>query len=146
MLTRRFVHAHVVIHCRRSPLYQQPQGRWVKYKYAHRRCAHTCFHISHTRNIIAHVSLFFLLLLFFCSHFFLLFCFLFSLFFFSFLCCGVSLFRKLVDVLKFYQGFEINDHTGEALSDNDMLSLHYGKMSALQLVAYTEFAEQLRKY
>ena len=56
------------------------------------------------------------------------------------------MFRKLVEVLKFYQGFEINDHTGEALSDKDMLTQHYSKMSALQLVGFTEFQDSLRMF
>lgn len=61
-----------------------------------------------------------------------------------------SLFKKLIDILKFYQGilsdslghdwltllgFEINDFTGEALTDNDMISLHYSKMQNLQVLA-----------
>ena len=34
-----------------------------------------------------------------------------------------SLFKKLVETLQFYEGFEINDYTGEALTDADMLKV-----------------------
>jgi intron-binding protein aquarius len=49
-----------------------------------------------------------------------------------------------VEILKFYQGFEINDFTGEALTDNDMLSKHYKQLSSLQLLAWTGQLEKLK--
>ena len=36
-------------------------------------------------------------------------------------------------MLKFYAGFEINDQTGEALTDGEMIDLHYHRMTSLQV-------------
>ena len=37
------------------------------------------------------------------------------------------LFNQLLDLLKFYQDFEINEHTGVSLSVDEMLARHYGR-------------------
>ncbi|XP_015770296.1 PREDICTED: intron-binding protein aquarius-like, partial [Acropora digitifera] len=42
------------------------------------------------------------------------------------------LFKQLLDMLKFYTGFEINDVTGMALTDHEMVDIHYTKMASLQ--------------
>ncbi|MCL7038418.1 hypothetical protein MKW94_005183, partial [Papaver nudicaule] len=47
-----------------------------------------------------------------------------------------QLFAQLVDLLQFYEGFEINDHTGTQLSDDDVLRAHYSSMQAFQLFAF----------
>ena len=39
------------------------------------------------------------------------------------------LFLQLLDQLRFYTRFEINDQTGEALSQTDMTSLHYQRIA-----------------
>ncbi|KAI3884953.1 hypothetical protein MKX03_015786, partial [Papaver bracteatum] len=46
------------------------------------------------------------------------------------------LFAQLVDLLQFYKGFAINDHTGTQLSDDDVLLAHYSRIQAFQLLAF----------
>jgi hypothetical protein len=41
-----------------------------------------------------------------------------------------SLFRQLLDLVAFYLEFPIDDHTGEALSEDDVTSRHYEKVRA----------------
>lgn len=36
-------------------------------------------------------------------------------------------------MLKFYSGFEINDQTGNALTQKEMTTLHYDKITSLQV-------------
>lgn len=43
------------------------------------------------------------------------------------------LFKQLLDRLKFYSGFEINDQIGSALTDHEMTDIHYNKITALQV-------------
>lgn len=50
-----------------------------------------------------------------------------------------DVFTQLVDNLQMYSSFEVNDLTGEALSEQEMISAHYEKMSALQRSTYTDF-------
>lgn len=40
---------------------------------------------------------------------------------------------KLLDVLKFYAGFEISDQTGNALTQKEMTTLHYDRITSLQV-------------
>ncbi|XP_064457354.1 RNA helicase aquarius-like [Ornithodoros turicata] len=49
------------------------------------------------------------------------------------------LFSQLLDRLKFYSRFEINDQTGEELSDHDMMQIHYDSITALQKAAFKSF-------
>ncbi|MCL7030325.1 hypothetical protein MKW94_020624, partial [Papaver nudicaule] len=49
------------------------------------------------------------------------------------------LFAQLVDMLQFYERFEINDHTGTQLSDDDVLVAHYSRIQAVQLSAFKKF-------
>ncbi|KAG7466190.1 hypothetical protein MATL_G00162160 [Megalops atlanticus] len=51
------------------------------------------------------------------------------------------LFCQLLDMLKFYTGFEINDQTGIALTENEMTSLHYEQILSLQRAAFAHFPE-----
>lgn len=40
---------------------------------------------------------------------------------------------QLLDMLKFYTGFEINDQTGNALTQKEMTTLHYDRITSLQV-------------
>uniref|UniRef100_A0A182QEI5 RNA helicase aquarius n=1 Tax=Anopheles farauti TaxID=69004 RepID=A0A182QEI5_9DIPT len=46
---------------------------------------------------------------------------------------------RLLDMLKFYARFEINDETGDPLTDHDMTQLHYAKIKSLQKAAFAKF-------
>ncbi|XP_008795569.2 RNA helicase aquarius [Phoenix dactylifera] len=48
------------------------------------------------------------------------------------------LFAQLVDLLQFYEGFEIDDHVGMQLSDDDVLLAHYSRLQAFQLLAFKQ--------
>ncbi|XP_020250043.1 intron-binding protein aquarius [Asparagus officinalis] len=48
------------------------------------------------------------------------------------------LFAQLLDLLHFYEGFEIDDHVGTQLSDDDILLAHYSRMQAFQLLAFKQ--------
>ncbi|XP_057315687.1 RNA helicase aquarius-like [Hydractinia symbiolongicarpus] len=50
-----------------------------------------------------------------------------------------KLFNQLVDMLKFYCGFEINDHTGTALTDHEMTEVHYEKITSLQRAVFKHY-------
>ncbi|XP_053682709.1 RNA helicase aquarius isoform X2 [Sabethes cyaneus] len=52
-----------------------------------------------------------------------------------------NLFAQLLDMLKFYARFEINDETGDPLTDHDMTQLHYSKIKALQKAAFAKFPD-----
>ena len=47
----------------------------------------------------------------------------------------------MLDMLKFYAGFEIDDFTGEPLTDAQMTELHYSKIVSLQRAAFKNFDE-----
>jgi intron-binding protein aquarius len=49
-------------------------------------------------------------------------------------------------MLSFYNGFEINDFSGEALTEEVMTKLHYDKMKKLQTLAFNNFQPELRKF
>uniref|UniRef100_A0A3Q3K443 Aquarius intron-binding spliceosomal factor n=1 Tax=Monopterus albus TaxID=43700 RepID=A0A3Q3K443_MONAL len=51
------------------------------------------------------------------------------------------LFCQLLDMLKFYTGFEINDQTGVALTEKEMTTLHYDRITSLQRAAFAHFPE-----
>ncbi|KAM4663551.1 RNA helicase aquarius [Discoglossus pictus] len=51
------------------------------------------------------------------------------------------LFSQLLDMLKFYSGFEINDQTGNALTENEMTTIHYDRITSLQRAAFAHFPE-----
>ncbi|KAF0312815.1 RNA helicase aquarius [Amphibalanus amphitrite] len=50
-----------------------------------------------------------------------------------------KLFVQLLDMLAFYARFEISDQTGDPLSDRDMMQLHYGRITSLQVAAFSKF-------
>ncbi|XP_037896069.1 RNA helicase aquarius [Glossina fuscipes] len=52
-----------------------------------------------------------------------------------------KLFGQLLDMLKFYSRFEINDVTGDSLTDHDMTQLHYKKITSLQRAAFAKFPD-----
>ncbi|KAK7598066.1 hypothetical protein V9T40_006301 [Parthenolecanium corni] len=56
-----------------------------------------------------------------------------------------KLFSQLLDLLKFYSKFEINDITGDPLTDHDMMLAHYSDLTSLQRSAFAQFPE-LRKF
>lgn len=47
-----------------------------------------------------------------------------------------KLFAQLVDLLQFYEGFEINDNTGVQLTDHEVLESHYSRLQSFQLHAF----------
>ncbi|KAI4358024.1 hypothetical protein L6164_001935 [Bauhinia variegata] len=55
-----------------------------------------------------------------------------------------KLFAQLVDLLQFYEGFEINDHTGTQLTDHEVLETHYSRVQSFQLLAFKKM-EKLRE-
>ncbi|WJX17061.1 hypothetical protein P8452_07016 [Trifolium repens] len=55
-----------------------------------------------------------------------------------------KLFAQLVDLLQFYEGFEINDHTGIQLTDHEVLESHYSRLQSFQLLAFKKI-DRLRE-
>ncbi|XP_065882435.1 RNA helicase aquarius-like [Dysidea avara] len=55
------------------------------------------------------------------------------------------LFNQLLERVGFYAGFEINDHTGMALTEHQMLDQHYSKITTLQKACFNLFPE-LRQF
>ncbi|GAV79037.1 AAA_11 domain-containing protein/AAA_12 domain-containing protein, partial [Cephalotus follicularis] len=47
-----------------------------------------------------------------------------------------KLFAQLVDLLQFYENFEINDHVGTQLTDDEVLQSHYDRFQSFQLLAF----------
>lgn len=45
----------------------------------------------------------------------------------------ICMMSQLLDMLKFYTGFEINDQTGNALTENEMTTIHYDRITSLQV-------------
>lgn len=56
------------------------------------------------------------------------------------------LYNQLLDLLKFYQDFEINEHTGVSLSRDEMLARHYGRLQLLQRHAFTLFPDSMKDF
>ncbi|KAG0259623.1 hypothetical protein BG011_002514 [Mortierella polycephala] len=54
-----------------------------------------------------------------------------------------TLFSQLLDILAFYTGFEINGHTGMALTKEEMTEIHASKLTKLQRIAFTYFKDEL---
>jgi len=50
-----------------------------------------------------------------------------------------DVFHQLVETLRMYSKFEVNDLTGEALRKQEMMALHYDRMYKLQLCAFAKF-------
>ncbi len=57
-----------------------------------------------------------------------------------------KLFNQLLDKLKFYTGFEIDDQTGEALTEAEMTALHYSDLNCLQKGVYKYFKDDLQVF
>ncbi|OIW01887.1 hypothetical protein TanjilG_31069 [Lupinus angustifolius] len=55
-----------------------------------------------------------------------------------------KLFAQLVDLLQFYEGFEINDHTGTQLTDHEVLESHYSRLQSFQLLVFKKM-DKLRE-
>ncbi|PSS26492.1 Intron-binding protein like [Actinidia chinensis var. chinensis] len=47
-----------------------------------------------------------------------------------------KLFAQLVNLLQFYEGFEIDDSLGRQMTDDEVLQSHYDRLQAFQLLAY----------
>ncbi|EPS73528.1 hypothetical protein M569_01225, partial [Genlisea aurea] len=47
-----------------------------------------------------------------------------------------KLFAQLVDLLQYYEGFEIDDHRGRQMTDDEVLLSHYRRLQAFQLLAF----------
>lgn len=56
------------------------------------------------------------------------------------------LFNQLIEMLKFYANFEIDDITGEALTDKDITKIHYSNMAQLQKIIFKNFPEMRSFY
>ena len=52
-----------------------------------------------------------------------------------------NLFAQLLEILKFYAGFEINDQTGMPLTINGVTSIHYNKIASLQRAAFKNYSD-----
>ena len=52
-----------------------------------------------------------------------------------------KLYVQLLEMLTFYAGFEINEQTGEALTDHEMTDIHYNRITSLQKAAFKHFPE-----
>lgn len=50
----------------------------------------------------------------------------------------ICVLSQLLDMLKFYTGFEINDQTGNALTENEMTTIHYDRITSLQVKCLQE--------
>ncbi|GFP96301.1 intron-binding protein aquarius [Phtheirospermum japonicum] len=47
-----------------------------------------------------------------------------------------KLFAQLVDLLQYYEGFEIDDHQGRQMTDDEVLQANYKRLQAFQLYAF----------
>jgi intron-binding protein aquarius len=47
-----------------------------------------------------------------------------------------KLFGQLVDLLQYYEGFEIDDHNGRQMTDDEVLESHYNRVQSFQLLAF----------
>ncbi|CAF3809884.1 unnamed protein product [Rotaria magnacalcarata] len=54
-----------------------------------------------------------------------------------------NLFHKMLCNFKFYSSFEINDTTGETLSQNEMMEKHYEKVLQLQSAIFKHFRDEM---
>ena len=57
-----------------------------------------------------------------------------------------KLFNQMLENIKFYMGFEIDDHTGAPLTDEEMTNTHYNQIQRLQLAAFKFHQDQLRSF
>ncbi|CEF97845.1 Intron-binding protein, aquarius [Ostreococcus tauri] len=54
------------------------------------------------------------------------------------------LYAQLVDLFAFYMYFEIDDHTGAALNDEDIMSAHHDRLLQLQRLAFKHHMDKLK--
>ncbi|XP_008556253.1 RNA helicase aquarius [Microplitis demolitor] len=52
-----------------------------------------------------------------------------------------NLFGQLLEMLKFYAKFEIDEKTGDTLTDHDMTHIHYEKITSLQKASFAKFPD-----
>ena len=55
------------------------------------------------------------------------------------------LFSQLVDLLRFYEGFEMDDHKGTQLSDDQVQAEHCERLQALQRLAFLRLKPKLEQ-
>ncbi|KAI8990027.1 P-loop containing nucleoside triphosphate hydrolase protein [Pilobolus umbonatus] len=55
----------------------------------------------------------------------------------------VDLLKKLIEILGFYSKFEINDHTGVALTDLEMTEIHCKRLIDLQHIVFRQFRKEI---
>lgn len=55
-------------------------------------------------------------------------------------------FRQLVDLLDSYLHFNVDDHTGEPLSDEEVLAKHYENLTQLQRLLFKYWNDQLKDF
>ncbi|CAN0171715.1 unnamed protein product, partial [Hapterophycus canaliculatus] len=53
------------------------------------------------------------------------------------------LLRQLLEMFRFYLGFEINDQTGRPLTDKDMMEKHHSRVHVLQKVVFEHYRQVL---
>lgn len=58
---------------------------------------------------------------------------------------GTLLFLQLVQMVRFYEGFEINEVTGQPLSEEAMNQKHAQDISLLQSIAFQHFPDELKR-
>ena len=56
-----------------------------------------------------------------------------------------TLIQQLLDMLRFYADFEINDFTGEELTESDTTARHYQQIQSLQRTAFQHYPD-LREF
>lgn len=56
-----------------------------------------------------------------------------------------KLFAQLVDLLQFYENFEISDHSGRQLTDDEVLQSHYDRFQSFQLLAFKKIPRVCHK-
>ena len=47
-----------------------------------------------------------------------------------------KLFSQLVDLLQYYENFEIDDRSGRQMTDDEVLQTHYERVHSFQLLAF----------
>ncbi|CAF0926502.1 unnamed protein product [Adineta ricciae] len=58
----------------------------------------------------------------------------------------VNLFHKMLSNFEFYSNFEINDTTGETLTQSELMEKHYDKLLQLQKAIFKHFREEMSTF
>ena len=57
-------------------------------------------------------------------------------------CLKARLFNQLLDILRYYENFEIDDTTGAPLSRREIIDVHYERLRLLQRCCFADFPDQ----